>query len=262
MQVNNKAYGLIPARYQSSRFPGKSLALIKGKPMILWVCEQAARAKTLSGIIVATDDERIEKTCENAGFQTFRSKKEHFSGTDRIIEASHALPASIIVNIQGDEPLITPEMIDNAVKPLQINPNSSFQVVTLVKKISDTKEISDPNVVKALLNKNSEALYFSRLPVPAIFNNGALQSLPENLSSEFPFYKHIGLYAFRRHFLKEFQSLPDSKYETLEKLEQLRILENGYSIKCIEIYDDTVGVDTPQDLEKVTQMLEKRLFKT
>lgn len=241
-----QAIGVIPARYESSRFPGKVLAELLGRPLIQYVYEEALKASTLEDLIVACDDERILKAVENFGGRAVLTSKDHRSGTDRLTEVVNPIDTQIVVNIQADEPLIQFTMIDELVNCLLQNPD--IPMASLIHKIEDAQEIEDPNVVKAVKDKNNFALYFSRTTIPH-----PRSSLSESQSMSF--YKHLGLYAYTKEFLFTFTNLPAGELEKSERLEQLRALEHGYRIKVIETGFDTIGVDTPQDLEKVRQRL-------
>jgi len=239
-----KAIGVIPARYSSVRFEGKVLADILGKPMIQHVWESAKKAKTLDDLVVACDDDRIYKVVSDFGGRAVMTAKAHTSGTERITEVVTDMAVRLVVNIQGDEPLIHPSMIDDVVYSLTNNPELS--VATIMKRIEDEKEITDANVVKVVVNKKGYALYFSRCPIPFV---------REEEPGMRVHYKHIGLYGYTKDFLFTYKNLPDSKLEKLEKLEQLRILENGYPIRVIETKYETIGVDTREDLDKVRQWM-------
>lgn len=238
--------GVIPARYGSSRFEGKVLADLQGKPMVQWVWEQAKKAKILDELIVACDDKRIEEAVNGFGGKAVLTSKEHLSGTDRICEVVNPLEVKVIVNIQADEPLIDPVMIENVARPLL--DDSTLAMATLMKRIDDPREISDPNVVKVLTDRHGFALYFSRSVIP----------YPRDKSVKAAYYKHIGLYAYSKDFLFIFKNLPESNLERIEKLEQLRVLEEGFKIKVVETMLSTIGVDTPEDLEKAKRMILKR----
>ena len=242
---------VIPSRYASTRLPGKPLVDICGKPMIQRVCERAAMSKLISSVIVATDDARIESAVKKFGGTVVMTAPEIQSGSDRIAAVAKTLQADIVVNIQGDEPLIEPSMIDQTIQTL-IDDRDAV-VGTAVKRISDIKDLFNPNVVKVALDKNNVALYFSRSPIP--FNRDAGKN-DAWLPSAF-YYKHFGLYVYRSDFLQVFTSLPASKLEQAEKLEQLRILENGYHIKCAVTEYDSYPVDTQDDLERVKQMIQQ-----
>lgn len=238
--------GVIPARYGSTRFEGKVLAELCGKPMIQWVWEAAKKAKILDEIIVACDDKRVEEAVVSFGGRAAFTAKEHPSGTDRICEVVNPLEVKVVVNIQADEPLIDPVMIENVARPLLDDP--TLNMTTLMKEIDNPQEIIDPNVVKVLTDKNGFSLYFSRAAIP----------YQRDKSVEATYYKHIGLYAYTKDFLFIFKNLPESSLERIEKLEQLRVLEEGFRIKVIETKVSTVGVDTPEDLERVEKTLSKR----
>lgn len=230
-----KIVALIPARYSSSRFPGKPLAEIRGKPMIQRVYERACLAKSLAKVIVATDDQRIYQAVTGFGGRVVMTSPKHQSGTERLAEATKDLDADIVVNIQGDEPLIQPEMIEEAISPLLNEPQ--IVMSTLKQPITDSSELNSPDVVKVVTDKHDFALYFSRCPIP------------HNSSC----FKHIGLYVYRKNFLMRLVSLEPTPLEMAERLEQLRALENGYKIKVVQTEYLSIAVDRPEDLEKVKQ---------
>ncbi|HQP91099.1 MAG TPA: 3-deoxy-manno-octulosonate cytidylyltransferase [Candidatus Omnitrophota bacterium] len=236
--------GVIPARYSSVRFEGKILADILGKPVIQHVWENALKAKTLNELIIACDDQRVYKAATEFGAKAVMTAKEHTSGTDRIAEAVSDRDVKVVINIQGDEPLIHPSMIDDVAYSL-LN-DSTISMATLMKRIEHEEEITDANVVKVVVDKKGRALYFSRCPIPFV---------REEEPGMRVHYKHIGLYGYTKDFLFTYKNLAPSKLEKLEKLEQLRVLENGYSIKVTETKYETIGVDTRDDLEKVKQYL-------
>ncbi|MFA4888259.1 MAG: 3-deoxy-manno-octulosonate cytidylyltransferase [Candidatus Omnitrophota bacterium] len=237
--------GVIPARYSSSRFEGKVLAKIAGKPMIQHVWERAKQALTLDDLVIACDHELVARAAEEFGAKVVMTSKGHACGTDRIIEVINPMDVKVVINIQGDEPLIHPTMIDSVARALLENKNISM--ATVIKKIEDAALIVDPHVVKVVVDKNNFALYFSRAPIPFLaINSGIKQPV---------FYKHIGLYGYTKDFLFTYKNLPPSRLEQTECLEQLRVLEEGFRIKVIETKFDTVGVDTPEDLEKVKPYL-------
>lgn len=240
-----KAVGIIPARYQSTRFPGKPLADILGKPMIQWVYERVRLAKTLDGVLVATDDQRIFDAVNQFSGQAVMTSPDHHSGTDRLAEAAANLDADIIVNIQGDEPLIEPKAIDLAVEPFLVNPD--LPMTTLKTPILDLEDLQSPGVVKVVTDENGLALYFSRYPIPCI---RGMEDPAEVLNQKIH-YKHIGLYAYRRDFLLKYPQLKQTPLEKAESLEQLRALENGYRICVVNCPYTSVSVDTPEDLERV-----------
>lgn len=242
--MTKKVLGIIPARYDSSRFPGKVLVDIDGKSMIQRVYEQAKKASSLTEVVIATDDERVFQAIEAFGGQVVFTDKNHQSGTDRCAEVlrfDHFQTFDIVVNIQGDEPFIQPEQIDKAVLFLQKNPH--FNIATLAKKIEEANPLFSPNVVKVVFGNTRNALYFSRNAIPYLRDEAL-----GNWLQKADFYKHIGLYAFQKSTLEAVANLPIGRLENGEKLEQLRWLENGFSIG-VEITDlETIGVDTPEDL--------------
>lgn len=238
--------GVIPARYGSTRFEGKVLADIRGKPMLQWVWEAAKKAKILDEVIIACDDARVEEAAKSFGAKVARTSKEHQSGTDRLCEVVNPLEVKVVVNIQADEPLLDPVMLENIARPLL--DDASLNMTTLMKRIDDPSEIKDPNVVKVVTDRQGLALYFSRLAIP----------YPRDKAQGPVYYKHIGLYGYSKDFLFIFKNLPESRLEKVEKLEQLRVLEAGFRIKVIETKISTVGVDTPEDLEKVKKIIAER----
>jgi 3-deoxy-manno-octulosonate cytidylyltransferase (CMP-KDO synthetase) len=246
--VPQEILGVIPARYASSRFPGKALALIGGKTMLQHVWERAARARSLSRLVIATDDERIFQAARSFGAAVRMTRPDHPSGTDRAAEAASADEAGVIVNIQGDEPLIDPVAIDAAVGGLLRAGDAPMG--TLKKRMDDPEELRNPNVVKVVTDLRGDAIYFSRSAIPFV------------RSGEAPHYKHIGLYVYRRDFLLGYSSLPVGPLEQAEKLEQLRALENGYRIRVVETGYESLGVDTPEDLRRVSALVEARLAAT
>jgi len=245
--VPTRILGVIPARFASSRFPGKALAVIAGKPMLQHVYERASQARYLSRLVVATDDERIEEAARSFGAPVRMTRADHASGTDRVAEVASADSAEIVVNIQGDEPLIDPAAIDAAA--LALVHNNEVQMSTLRRRISDPAEVDNPNVVKVVTDLAGNAIYFSRHGIP--FTRGTAAA----------HYKHIGLYVYRRNFLLGYSSLPVGPLEQAEKLEQLRALENGFSIRVEETDYDSLGVDTPEDLERVSSLFEASVLR-
>ena len=241
-----EAIGIIPARYSATRFDGKVLAEIAGKPMIQHVWERAKKAKFLDDLIIAADDERIVSAVEKFGGKAVFTAKGHRSGTDRLTEIANSLEVKVVVNIQGDEPLIEPSMIDLLIRT--ILDDEDVVMATMAKKITDETEITNSNVVKVITDKNDFALYFSRSPIPYVRNEDLT---PE----ERVIYKHIGIYAYTKDFLFMLTNMPSSRLEKIEKLEQLRALENGHKIKVLETKFDTIGVDTPEDLERVKGLI-------
>ncbi|MGA2271286.1 MAG: 3-deoxy-manno-octulosonate cytidylyltransferase [Bryobacteraceae bacterium] len=236
--------GVIPARFASSRFPGKVLAQISSKSMLQRVYERACLARYLTSTIIATDDERIYEVARSFGARVKMTRADHRSGTDRVAEAASTENAEIVVNIQGDEPLIDPAAIDAAILPLAHD--SGIVMGTLKKKIDDPREIADPNVVKVVTDRAGDAIYFSRCPIPFV-REGTGRGPAAH-------YKHIGLYVYRRDFLMAYPALPVGPLEQAERLEQLRALENGYRIRVVETEYESLGVDTPEDLERVRKL--------
>lgn len=255
---------IIPARFASTRFPGKPLVLLRNKPLIQHVYERAKASHLIDDVFVATDDERIFNCVEKFGGKAIMTSKMHPSGTDRIAEAVDILikegynlkSDSIIINLQGDEPLIKPQMIDQLVslmKSCDLNKNYQF-IGTLAKKIEDEREFQNPNIVKVVFDRNGYALYFSRSPIP--FDR---EKFLKGISANDFMYKHIGIYGYTVEILKEFVKLSPSKLEKTESLEQLRALENGIKIK-VEITEyDSFGIDTPEDLEVAEKCLSTSL---
>jgi len=240
-----KTVGIIPARYASTRFPGKALAVIGGKPMIQWVYERCQQARSLERVLVATDDERIRAAVVAFGGEAVMTREDHPNGTSRLAEVAERMPeVGVVVNVQGDEPLIEPESIEQALAPLLAD--EAVPMSTLRSEISDREEIENPNVVKVVVDRQGFALYFSRHAIPY-----------EKLSTKGGgvYWKHIGLYVYRRDFLLTYAQLPPTDLEQRERLEQLRALEHGYRIACPETKFDSIGVDTPEDLERVQRVV-------
>ena len=247
-----KVIGIIPARWKSSRLEGKVLANLLGKPIIQHVWEKAKESKVLEDVIIATDSEEVMKVIEGFGGKAVYTSKDQPSGTDRIAEVVNPIDVDIVVNIQGDEPLIHHSMINDVANALL--EDSKASMATVVRKISSEEEYQNPNVVKVIIDKEGYALYFSRSPIP--YFRGDTPYEPSRLGNGLA-YKHIGLYAYTKDFLFTYTNLPKSKLEEAEKLEQLRALENGYKIKTVETDFDTIGVDTAEDLKKVEEILRK-----
>lgn len=234
----SKIIGIIPARYASTRFPGKPLVDIAGKPMIQRVYEQASKCAQLSQVIVATDDERIKNCVERFGGQVMMTAENHQNGTERCAEVAQQNPADYYINIQGDEPFIQPEQISLLCEIL----DGSTQLGTLIKPVTENiEELENPNKIKVVTGKNGNALYFSRSLIPFM----------RNKVDGFTYFKHIGIYAYRSDILKEIVQLSPSPLEQTESLEQLRWLENGYQIKTAITQLETMGIDSPEDLERV-----------
>ncbi|MBI5183919.1 MAG: 3-deoxy-manno-octulosonate cytidylyltransferase [Nitrospinae bacterium] len=242
-----KITAIIPARYSSTRFKGKVLADICGRPMIQHIFERVTKASVIDKVIIATDDSRIFETVRGFGGDVKMTSSTHRSGTDRISEVAKGLDSDIIINVQGDEPMIEPEMIDQ-VGSLLLN-DRDVKMGTLCTRIANKEELRDPNVVKVVMDKSGYALYFSRFPIPFNRDNIPYIALPV------PCYRHIGLFAYKREFLLKISQLPETPLEKVERLEQLRVLEHGYRIKVAETDSTTIGVDTEEDLEKVRSMM-------
>lgn len=237
-----EAVGVIPARYRSVRFPGKALADLLGMPLVQHVYLRARQAQSLGTLVVATDDERICQVVKDFGGEAILTSRDHSSGTDRLAEVAASLSAALYVNIQGDEPLVDPRDIDRLVESLRADPG--LEMATMRRRIENEADLHNPNVVKVVVDSSGEALYFSRSPIP--FSRGARKA-----SS----YRHIGLYAYRRELLLEISEWPMGDLEKSEQLEQLRVLERGRRIKVLDAVGDCVGVDTPEDLERVRGIL-------
>ena len=248
-----KITAIIPARYASTRFEGKALADILGKPMVQHVYERTARAALVSEVIVATDDERIVAAVKAFGGRAEMTDKGHETGTDRLAEVAARLDSDIIVNVQGDEPLIEPAMIDQAIRPLV--DDSAVPMATLKSRVKSLHDFLSPNVVKVVTDGAGCALYFSRSPLP--FFRDKWNDLKDDsfAAGKLLCYKHVGLYVYRREFLLRYAQMPPTTLELAEKLEQLRVLENGYRIRVVETEFESIGVDTPADLEKVIERL-------
>ena len=242
-----KVIGIIPARYGSTRFPGKPLALIAGKPLIRHVVERCQQAKSLTEVIVATDDTRIWEVAQNF-CRAEMTAPGHPSGSDRIAEVAARCPCDAVVNIQGDEPLIEPVVIDAVASAL-----AHTEMSTATTRITDPEEYDDPNAVKVVVNATGGALYFSRRTIPYL-RDAASSSVSEQMAA-FPFLKHLGIYGYRRDTLLRLVKFAVSPLERAEKLEQLRALENGIPIAVVEVDHDSVGVDVPADLKRVERML-------
>jgi 3-deoxy-manno-octulosonate cytidylyltransferase (CMP-KDO synthetase) len=239
--------GIIPARYASTRFPGKPLVDIAGKSMIQRVYEQAKKCAQLSEVIVATDDDRIFEHVQGFGGKAVMTSSSHQSGTDRCAEvAEKYLEFDVIINIQGDEPYIDPEQINKLISCFK---EADTQLATLIKKVSNEQDLHNTNSPKVIVNKNSEAIYFSRSPLPHIRGQE-----PQNWLQHFTYFKHIGIYGYRADILKQITKLPVSPLEKAESLEQLRWVENGYKIRVAETEIETIAIDTPEDLDKLSEL--------
>jgi 3-deoxy-manno-octulosonate cytidylyltransferase (CMP-KDO synthetase) len=231
---------VIPARHDSSRLPGKVLADIVGRPMVEHVYRRAAEARGVDAVVVATDDERIATAVESFGGVVRLTRPGHRTGTDRVAETARDLRCEIVVNVQADLPLVEPEMIAEVIAPL--NEDTAVQMSTLRQAITDPAEIENPNVVKVVVDRVGDALYFSRSKIPYCREDGVC-------------FKHIGLYGFRREFLLSFAALSQTPLERAESLEQLRALEHGHRIRAVETRFESLEVDTPEDLERVRRRM-------
>jgi 3-deoxy-manno-octulosonate cytidylyltransferase (CMP-KDO synthetase) len=259
----NRTVAIVPARLASTRLPGKALIDIAGKPMVCWVAERARLARNVDRVIVATDSQEIVDAVDSRGFEAVLTATHHTSGTDRVAEVASQIPdAEIIVNVQGDEPLISPETIERAVDVMaaEISKQDGAGIVTTWEPIESLDDLLNPDLVKVVLNEHEMAVYFSRSPVPyprdAAKRHGspeaALMNEPELLKL---FRKHTGLYVYRRDVLLEFTKWPPSQLEQIEALEQLRALEHGVKIKVVEACATSTGVDTAEDLARVRELV-------
>jgi 3-deoxy-manno-octulosonate cytidylyltransferase (CMP-KDO synthetase) len=231
---------VIPARWGATRFPGKSLALLQGKPLVQWVWEAARKSKVASRVVVATDDRRIAEAVTGFGGEFVMTKKSHASGTDRMAEVAAKIPGKIFVNAQGDEPLLQAAVIDELVKKL-----GSAPMGTLAHALTDNRDFQDPNCVKVVCDAKMNALYFSRSPIPYVKEQPQAPKI----------WRHIGIYAFQRAALEQFVRWKRGGLERAESLEQLRALENGMKVRVVPVKLNCVGVDTPSDLIRVESLL-------
>ncbi len=229
---------VIPARYGATRLPGKPLAEIDGRPMIWYVWEKALRAETPARVVVATDDARIADAVRGFGGEAVMTSPDCASGTDRVAEAARGMDEEVIVNLQGDEPMMHPSVIDAVAAPLVADPGVLMATAALPQ--DDPEEYGKPSVVKVVVDGRGDALYFSRSPIPHYRDAGTGR-----------YRKHLGIYGYRREFLFRVAALPPSRLEEAERLEQLRVLENGHRIRVVDVAHDSVGVDTPEDLKAV-----------
>jgi len=246
--IDPKVIVVIPARYASTRLPGKPLVPLAGKPMVQHVYERAKRAQTVHRVLVATDDQRIMDAVTAFGGEARMTRSDHRTGTERIAEVAVQEPGDVFVDVQGDEPLIDPMAIDTAVGALLEEPQA--QISTVATPIRHAGDIMDPNVVKTVLDFDDNALYFSRAPIPWI------RDTQQKLHVKY--WKHLGLYVFQREALLEFPTLPQGELEKIEQLEQLRWLENGWKIRVAEVAHDAVSVDVPEDVARVEKLMQKQ----
>ncbi len=243
---------VIPARYGSTRFPGKPLALIGDKPMIQWVYEKALQAKSIDRVLVATDDRRILQTVQDFGGQAVMTPSELPSGTDRVAFAVKDEAVDVVINLQGDEPFVQPELLDALADVFA--QRDDVHLATPVKRITRYEELIDPNLVRVVIDKDGWALYFTRSVIPYLRDVPEQSAWPEH----FPFFKHVGIYAYRKEFLLEFTGWASGALEQAERLEQLRVLENGRKIFTVQTEYESFSVDTPQDLKKINQLLTQK----
>ena len=251
MAAKGEILAIIPARFASHRFPGKVIAELAGKPLVVHTYERTIESKCVSKAVIATDDARVVEALAPYDIEVILTSPNHPSGTDRIAEVARTSTADIIVNVQGDEPMLDPNTIDAAVNALLDDP--TLAMATAKHAIADIADIQNPNVVKVVTDTQDRALYFSRSPIPHI------RDLSDQSEAHPVYWQHIGLYVFRRSFLLEYADMAPTALEGLEKLEQLRALENGHDIAVVETKFKSIGVDTPEDLERVRQLLEDQI---
>jgi 3-deoxy-manno-octulosonate cytidylyltransferase (CMP-KDO synthetase) len=248
-----KVVAVIPARWDSTRLKGKVLADINGKPMIQHVWERVSKAHEVDEVVIAVDKEKVLKAVESFGAKAVFTSPEQPSGTDRLAEVASTVDADVYINVQADEPLIHPLMVDALAQVFEYERN--VQMATLIKRIHSKEEIANPNVVKVVVDRKGFALYFSRSPIPYIREGS--ESIMDLQDVSGSYFKHIGLYSYTKDFLFTYTNLPKSTLEMDEKLEQLRVLEHGYKIMTVETRYDTVGVDTQEDLDMVRGILKQ-----
>lgn len=241
-----KIIGVIPARYKSSRFMGKPLALIKDKPMVWWVYRQAKQVEAFEDVYVATDNDQIYKTCVKYGINVLMTSENCVTGTDRIGEVAGKIDADLYVNIQGDEPLIEPATIETVIKYAKMHPD--IQVINTMTKIIDDNDIADDSVVKVVATDDDDLIYLSRSSIPYPKKGQKIQ-----------YYRHLGLYGITKEALKFFANAERTSNEKIEDIEMLRFLENGYKIKILKVESTTIGVDRPEDIEKVEKLLTQHM---
>ena len=248
-----RVVAIIPARFASTRFPGKIIATLEGHPLVYHTWLRASGARLVQRVLVATDSEEVVRALSPYPIEIVMTRGDHATGTDRIAEVARRLDADIVVNVQGDEPLIEPAAIDAVVQPLLDDPG--LQMATARRRISNPRSVDDPNVVKVICDGRDRALYFSRLPIPYI------RDAADREADAGCHWQHIGLYVYRRDFLLAFSELPQTPLERLEKLEQLRALEHGHGIAVVETDYEVIGVDVPSDLDAVSELLRQRAAK-
>ena len=253
-----KIVAVIPARWQSTRLKGKVLVKIKGKPMVQHVWERLKKAQEIDNIVIAVDKEKVKKAVESFGAKCILTSSEHPSGTDRIAEIAQTVEADVFVNVQADEPLIDPAMVDELAQVFKYEHN--INMATLITRIHKKQDIFNPNVIKVVVDRKGFALYFSRSPIPYVRDDGTETiscDMGQTSDISASYFKHIGLYAYTKDFLFKYTGFPKSMLENEEKLEQLRVLEHGYKIKTVETRHETISVDTQEDLDRVREMFEK-----
>jgi len=246
-----KVIGIVPARFNSTRFPGKPLAILSGKAIIQRVYENVRASKIIEDVYVATDDIRIKEAVESFGGKAVMTSPDHESGTDRIAEVARSMDCDIVVNVQGDEPFILPHMIDDTIQTLIEDNNASIS--TLAVRMTREEDLLSPHVVKVVTDRNGYAIYFSRSPIPFYRDEWDALNRISLVPDKTIVLKHIGIYCYRRNVLLEFTSMHKSRLEEIEKLEQLRAIEAGYRIRVKETEFDTIGIDTEEDLRKAEQ---------
>ncbi len=251
-----RVVAIVPARYNATRFSGKPLALLDGKPIIQHVYEQTAKAGLVDKTYIATDDKRIYDAVEGFGGEVVMTSEGHATGTDRVAEVASGLECDIVVNVQGDEPFIRPDMIDGLVSLMQGDSRAS--IGTLARRITDVGDLLSPNVVKVVMDDEGFAIYFSRAPIP--YHRDEWKDIGSiGISDSIKLYKHIGIYAFKKDDLLKFTGLGESGIEKIERLEQLRALNFGMRIKVKETEYETLGIDTPEDLKKAEAWLKQNI---
>lgn len=249
-----KCIVIIPARLESSRLPNKVLLDLDGKTIIQRVYEQCQKAELIDAVYIATDNKKVEQECKKFTDNIIMTSKEHASGTSRISEAAKDISCQAVVNVQGDEPFISPELIDSLAHTIL---NTSSSMCSAMQKLSKVTDLLDPNVVKVITNKNAQAIYFSRSPIPYPRDQYKQITIHDTLPQDIDFFKHIGIYGYKKDFLLHYDSLPPSKLESTEMLEQLRVLDAGENIQMITTEDVGVGIDTPQDYENALKLIKE-----
>lgn len=262
--MKTKVLAVIPARYSSTRLPGKPLAIINNKPMIQWVYENVKRCDLIDKVIIATDDKKIFNIAKNFGAEVMMTSKKHKSGTDRVAEVAKRIYSEIVLNVQGDEPMISPKILKKII--LEFYKDKHLNVVTPICKIEYLSELLDTNFVKVVVDKKNFALYFSRSVIPFLRDEFEIKQqnfIVKNTEAvrNYQFFRHIGVYGYKRNFLFKFLRLPMGRLEKVEKLEQLRILEYGYKIKTVLVDEKPISVDTKEDLDKVKEIFKNEDYR-